>query len=87
MPFQNKEDCKSLLILVGFLCGVAQPSLGQLKKSIKNKQTIYDLATELLKDTECSVTVAMCARVALLVSMIHWIFVQYTNYNSCSVRS
>ena len=40
----------------------------QLKKSVEDKQNIYDVSALLVKKSNCKVTAPLCSRVALMVS-------------------
>lgn len=48
--------------------------LFQIKESITENQTNFDLATKLVKDTKCTVTIPLCGKIAILVITISLIY-------------
>ena len=67
-----QEECTSHLLLSVYTEPFNEPS--QLKASIEGSdptthQNIYDLSMTLIKNTKCTMSVPLCAQVALMVSL------------------
>lgn len=54
-------------------CGLTSPPILYIKSRIAKKTRIFDLAMKLVEDARCSVTVPLCGKIAILVS-VHFLY-------------